>query len=279
MKFEFLIACHINSETDIHQQLCELLSQVLENNRAEFDEDFIDQMIQISHKRPGDEFVDNDGESTCLTLIGFTLELSEMDSAEAESVVNDFAKSLSEPAPIFHAVKFEDALLQDDLTQRATEIFTLEMKLRRVLSFIYLHAYQGEEPYDLLQEEQIKPSTEQSKPEQMRAVAENQFFHLTFRQYRNLNERQSPNLPEVLRIISDSEQYDVLRDEIMRSPIVDEQDTSLLNDLKELMDPIERMRNCVAHNRKPNTRLTQNYPRAHSYLEDRLDAYLAGLEC
>lgn len=278
MTFEFLIACHITSETDVHKILTELLFEALEANQDEFDEDSIDRMIQISHRRPGDEFVDDDGETMRHTLFGFTLELPEIGSAE--SVVDDFAKSLSASAPIFHAVKFEDTLFKDELAQLAAEIFALEMKLRRVLSFIYLHAYQREDtPYDLLKDDQISPMTKESNKEYMESVTENQFFHMTFSDYVSLNQRRQLQVPNILHIIRDSERYDVLRDELMRIPIDNEEDNELLNDLKRLMDPIERMRNCVAHNRKPSRRNRQSYPQARSDLENRLDSYLVGLEC
>ena len=192
-----------------------------------------------------------------------------------ENVIADFAKDLQYSPPVFHIVKFEDPLLQADLAERAAEIFVLEMKLRRVLSFMYLAAYQLRDPFDLLGEEQVEiPQRERPTEEQMKESSENQFFHITFSQYVHLNKRKQSDLMNMIR---DSERYDVLRRELMRSPIEDEQDADLLNDLKELMDPIERMRNCVAHNRRPSTRLRQNYFRTRPDLEKRLDGYLADL--
>jgi hypothetical protein len=61
-------------------------------------------------------------------------------------------------------------------------LFVLELKLRRVLSVIYLHAYDTE-PYKLLREEKMKPQPENNPPSptHMQEVWENEFFHLTFR--------------------------------------------------------------------------------------------------
>ena len=57
------------------------------------------------------------------------------------------------------------------------------MKLRRVLTLIYLYAYQDGNPYDLLCDESTPPIVkERPKPEQMKAALENQFFHLIFSQ-------------------------------------------------------------------------------------------------
>lgn len=277
MTFEFLIACRATSEADLYEILKGLLSEALENSQNEFEEDSMNHMIRIGHRRYGDEAVDDDGKTTRHAILGLTLDLPEMDSVEA--VANDFAKSLSESDPIFHAVRFEDPLLQDELARHATEIFALEMKLRRVLSFIYLHAYQREEDaYNLLEEEETKPVTPKLESKQMMSATENQFFHMTFRQYINLNNRSQPKLENLRDLIRDSENYDVLRSELLRSPIITEEDSDLLSDLKELMEPIEKMRNCVAHNRRPSRVIIDNYLTTLPRLEARLNGYLSGLE-
>ena len=277
MIFEFLIACHAASENDIYEILRGLLTEALEDSQDEFDDESIAQMVRIGHRRFGGEGVDGGVETIRHVVLGLTLELPDMDSVDV--VASHFANSLPEPEPIFHVVRFEDPLLKEELARYANDIFALEMKLRRVLSFIYLHAYQREEEtYDLLKEEQTRPVTPQLRPEQMASVIENQFFHLTFSQYINLNNRLQPDLNDMRNLIRDSEQYDTLRNELLRSPLSNEQDTNLLNDLKELMEPIEQMRNCVAHNRRPNSRVIQNYSTTRPRLEERLNEYLSNLE-
>ena len=141
MTFEFLIACCPASDTNIQQILMDLLTEVLENNANVFEEDAIADMIQFRHERSGDEITDDDGVKTQHILIGFALELPD-EIESLRNVVDEFAASLPDTPPIFHVVKFEDPLLQAELAGYAKEIFALEMKLRRVLSIIYLHAYQ-----------------------------------------------------------------------------------------------------------------------------------------
>ena len=273
MIFEFLIAYRLASDTNIQQILMDLLTEVLENNANVFDEDAIADMIQFRQERFGGEITDDDV-TTQHILIGFALELPD-EIESMRNVVDEFAASLPDTPPIFHVVKFEDPLLQDELAGYAKEIFALEMKLRRVLSIIYLHAYQGEDPFDLLRDEQEQPfAREQPKPDQMKASNENQFFHLTFSQYINLNQRPELRLPDIMQSIRNTEKYDTLRAEILRVPIEHEEDAEFIASLKGLMDPIERMRNCVAHNRRPTKSINDNYPDARSRLEDRLDQYL-----
>lgn len=211
-----------------------------------------------------------------LVIYGFSLELPE-ETESPEAVVQEFANLLPDALPIFHAVKFEDPLLQNLLAEHAREIFILEMKLRRVLSFIYLIAYQSEDPFNLLREDAIILK-ERLERTQMSALSENQFFYLNFGQYAQLNQRKKIGTPDLLNIVRDTEQYDAFRAEVLRIPITDDRDKELIGNLKEIMDPIEKMRNCVAHNRQPTKRIKENYVSAYSRLTEMLDEYLLDLE-
>ena len=124
-------------------------------------------------------------------------------------MIDEFASSLCDYVPIYHAIRFEDPLLQEELGAIATVIFGLEMKLRRVLTFIYLHASPNE-VYDLLQKEQVKLITLDLSEQQMRNVMENQFFHLTFGQYIQLNQRTTPNSKELLAAMRETDTYDAV---------------------------------------------------------------------
>ena len=276
MTFEFLISYRDTEGIDVHHVLRELLYQAMVNSQDEFEEDAVVDMIRINHRRSGEEVAGDDGKTGRYTILGFALELPEMDTVDA--VVDDFATSLSDSDSILHSLRFEDPLLQEELAIRAAEIFSLEMKLRRVLSFIYLHAYQRQDPYDLLREEQEQPVTPNLSKRDMAAATENQFFHITFSQYIGLNRRRElRQVPQVLNVLRDSESYDVFRDEITRRPIASESDAELLDDLQSLMNPIEQMRNCVAHNRRPKAEDRQDYLNTLPVLEKRLDRFLEDL--
>ena len=273
MTFEFLISYREIDGMDVDQLLKELLSQAMVNSQDEFEEDALDQMIQINQRRSGEEVVGDDGKAGIYTILSFALELPEMDTAEA--VVDDFATSLSGSDSILHSLRFEDPLLQEELARHAAEIFSLEMKLRRALSFIYLHAYQRQDPYELLREEQVDPVTPNLNKRDMANATENEFFHITFSQYIGLNQRRDlRQVPQVLRALRDSRSYNEFREEVTRRPIANEKDAELLDELKSLMNPIEQMRNCVAHNRRPKTEDKQDYLNTLPVLQERLDGFL-----
>ncbi len=268
MTFEFLTVYRHTPDTDIFDVLRNLLAKVLEDNLNEFDSEAVERMIVPRHKRIGKEAI----------IFGFTLELPD-ETAQMQIMVDEFIELLPDTPPIVHVVKFDDPLLQADLVKWAEEIFALEMKLRRVLTLIYLHAYQGDDLYNLLRDEIVQPlAKERPKPEQMKAAAENQFFHLTFGQYVGLNQRPEFKPSALLEVIRDSENYDTLRAELSRAPVKDEDDAVLLAGLKERMDAIEAMRNSVAHNRRPTRRVVENYDTARPLLDELLNDYLERFE-
>ena len=279
MNIEFLIAYRKEESTDIALVLIEALDKVLLDNLNEFDPEVVAGMIQLQHERAGQEIADETGNISRHMLLGFALDLPD-DTEQIQTVVKEFSAALHETVPVFHAVKFEDPLLRADLAQYAEGIFALEMKLRRVLTLIYLYANQNpDDSYDLLRDEFVQPmAKEKPKPEQMKAAAENQFFHLTFGQYVGLNQRPEFKLPALLSAIRDADTYDAFRAELDRSPIKQEDDAVLVAGLRERMEAIESMRNCVAHNRRPTRGVIENYDTAHPELDRMLDEYLARWE-
>ena len=272
--FEFLLSYRHTSTTEIREILEEVLTKVLKGNYNEFSSDEIKQMIVFNHQRLGKEEIEDDDNKYQNIILGFTLELPE-ETEEAQTTLDEFSQALLDTISDSHLVKFEDSLLVADLTRWADEIFTLEMKLRRVLTLIYFHAYQDSDPYELLKDEKEQPMAK-DKPErkQMKTAVDNQFFHLTFSQYVNLNTRPDPKIGDLLKNICNSANYDTLYREINRKPIEDEDDVNFLAGLKERMGAIEKMRNCVAHNRRPSRRVVEDYENARPLLKNLLDNYL-----
>lgn len=276
MTFEFLIFYQNTLSTSIRETLVDVLTRVLLENYDEFDSEEVQQMVILRSVRLGRETTDEAGNTVQNILLCFAVELPE-ETNEAQTVIEEFAGALVDTNSISHVIKFEDPLLQSSLASWAEEVFALEMKLRRVLTLIYLYAYQDGDPYDLLCDE--SPSSQpmvkgRPNPEHMKAALENQFFHLTFSQYVELNKRPEFKLPFLLENIRNTETYEAFRTELTRVPVEHEDDAVLLAGLKSNMEAIEAMRNCVAHNRRPSRRVVQNYDNARPLLNQLLDDYL-----
>jgi hypothetical protein len=144
MTFEFVIVYRREASANIREILLDRLRDVLTANLNEFDDDAIAQMLLLNFERNGKPVTNEAGALCCRTILGFTLELPD-ETEYARTVVDEFASALTD-VPIEHVVKFEDDLLRQELAQRMAELFALEMKLRRVLSLIYLYAYQDGNP-------------------------------------------------------------------------------------------------------------------------------------
>lgn len=275
MIFEFVIVYQQDNDTDIRQILIETLTLSLQDNFDEFEPDTVDQMIILQTQRCDNQSTNEDGNTTQTIILGFTLDLPE-ETNQAQTVVEEFAKALTEvPSPISHIVKFEDPLLQADLAQWSAEIFAIEMKLRRVLTLIYLNAYQGVEPYKLLKDEKEQIAAKEKPTDiDMEDNLENQFFHLLFSQYVNLNQRPDPQIGKLLEHIRNFVQYEELQTEINRKPVANNNDADFLAGLKDKIGAIEKMRNCIAHHRRPSNRIKAGYENAKPLVNQLLDNYL-----
>jgi hypothetical protein len=275
MTFEFVIVYQRQvGEVPLHFQLSERVSQVLTDNLNEYDFEMVERMVRINYIR-GEPLVEvGTPPPPQRAICGFTLELPD-EIASKQTVIDDFVDAL-QAEPIEHVLKFEDPLLQEELAKRAKELFSLEMKLRRVISAIYLRAYE-DEPHNLLRDETVEPM---HKPEeaQMKAAAENEFFFLTFGQYVSLNRRpEVRQIPNLISLIRTKTTYEALLQELERKPVEDEDDSEFLASLKERMNAIEAMRNCVAHNRRPSQKATSDYLNALPQVDKALDQFLTRL--
>ena len=278
MIFSFVAALHRDDEFDIAETLTDALAAALEDydqdeNSGDYYRDCANRQLSIQYQRLGAEREGDNGEIVQFVQIGFNLELSDDDPC-AEELVSAFSSAIQNVPQVHQIVCFENPLLQNALSLLSAEIFSLEMKLRRVLTWIYLHAYQTGDLCDLLCEECVKP-TENPDINYMRNVAENQFFYLTFSNYLNLNKRPEPKTTDILKHIRTHEDYDCFRSEILRKPIDDPNDSGILLRIRELLNSIEAMRNCVAHNRHPSNRIRGNYEIANPQLNQILDEYLS----
>lgn len=277
MIFEFLVVYQRADGAEIVATIRDCLAKVLEDNLNQFDDEAVERMIIPRLERLGNYVVDVEGNPHCRAQLGFALNLPE-ETESARIVVDEFAEALN-TAPVLHLVIFDDPLIRADLARWADEIYALEMKLRRVLTLVYLHAYPDSDPYDLLREEGVQPmAKERPQAKQMQERAENQFFHLTFSQYVELNRRPEFKHADLLKLIRDKEAYESFREELVRVPVKDEDDAELLAGLKERMDAIDAMRNCCAHSRRPSKKVIENYDNAGPLLDQLLDSYLASWE-
>lgn len=213
---------------------------------------------------------------------------TEVEDDVAADFLESFEAALSSPetddeeeedsAKVLHILKFGNPLLKRQLANYADELFGLEMGLREALSAVFLIQY-GDDVYDLLREVTVKVASKEKPMEaQMKVALENEFFHLLFSQYTQLNEGEAPtNVSQLLEVIGTAQDFEAFRRKITRHPIEDENHRDFIASLKERMDAIEKLRNCVAHNRAIPNRARENYEKARIELNQRTTEFLDSL--
>ncbi len=255
-----------------------LLQQSLTDNLNEVSQEEVERAVRLTVVRPAPPKADANGQSVSRAICGFEVELAE-ETNSPHQVLQDFAGALAEQEGVEHVLKFFDDLLLKQSLALAQELFALEMKLRRALSIIYLAAYE-DGYYNLLRDEKTEIATnEKQTPEHMKKLYENEFFYLLFKQYIYLNQRRLPSKVEDLMILlRDANGFEAFQQELERQPISDEGDRDLLSSLKERLDAVEKLRNCIAHNRTPSGKVIQDYHKARELLDVSLDDFLADFE-
>jgi len=270
MTFEFVIIYNQQEGAPILAIVRERFREVLEANLSDIEADEVRRMVQPAFERS----MPADGAKPARALLSFGVELPD-ETTNLRIAIDEFADALL-AEPVEHIVKFEDPLLHRELAERSEELFVLELKLRRVLSVIYLHAYDTE-PYNLLREEKVKPQPENNPPKSadMQEVWENEFFHLTFRQYGALNQRpEVTKVPDLKKVMEQMGTYAALLSELDRKPVLHSDDAGFLAGLRDLTHAIEAMRNCVAHYRRPSQKLTARYQSELTQLHEALGLFL-----
>jgi hypothetical protein len=281
MKLEYLIVCPpVIAEANFFEQI---LWQALTDNLNQVDFERLPGAVKIKMIRPCLPKTDDDGSVLKVifrVLCGFDVELE--DGIEnIAAVIEDFSSAVASTDGVDHVLKFFDETILEQNLNFQRQLFKIEMKLRKALSLIYLSAYE-DGFYDLLRDEKIEVLKKDGQPPgeaDLRPAFENEFFHLLFSQYISLNERRLPKqTADLVQMLRDTESFDQLRRELIRRPVQIERDAGFLASLKSLLDPIEKLRNCVAHNRTPSKSSIEQFHKAAPELEKKLDDYLAEFE-
>ena len=97
---------------------------------------------------------------------------------------------------------------------------------------------------------------------------------MLFSHYPALNKRPQITFSTLLQAFDRVDDFIELKKEMHRQPVEKEEDAEFLAELKSNTESIEKMRNCVAHYRRPSKRIVENYTNAKVQLHDFLDDFL-----
>jgi len=266
MKVDFQIVHQITKDNDIEEYLLDLLKNTFDESTT------IDESIEEKPKDIEDwsifswieiKYTHQSDENTFIT--GFSLD-TEKNSKE---LIQEFGDHLNNDDNIKVVFKYSDELMFENHKNYVKDIFELEMKLREVISFIFIDTYK-ENYYDLLNEMKIaiKPVNKNQKADETyyKSHFENEFFFLLFSDYIHVNDLKDLNQSDLMDMIINSNDYDELKQKIQTRGITKKEYQDFIASIKENLRPIEDLRNCIAHNRSFTDNILENYNQAKDNL-------------
>lgn len=276
---DFLIIC----EPDLNQEAVqEILNskfyEALQNDLDEIDETILENCVEVAIFKMETFNISND-ETTQHTLCCFNLNIP-LEVENPQLVIEYFASLLESFEGIKHILKFYDDHLLENNLKFIPRLFELEMKLRKAISIIYLFSYY-DDFYNLLRDdsiEVIKKDGNKVTEEQMKNMQENEFFHLTFSQYINLNKTKPiKDVNKLLSKMSLFSTFEDFKDGLQKLPIVKESFQDFIASLNQTLDAIEKLRNCIAHNRTPSKKIIEDFERFYVMADELIENFLISL--
>ena len=203
--------------------------------------------IQITLERNLDS-----GEKLCF----FTIQIDEdsYDENKYDSLIEGFITRLKAINGYLRLVKLTDDFRVKKYLSYFNEIAEIEMKIREVFSYIFYNRYTHEE-VDELNEYTVKYPAEKPKKEDFIERMENPFFYFTFNGYKDyfLEPRDIPfdikDFKDLIFKIKTSIDLEKLKEVLEVKGIIIPKHIDFILGIKEDLTSIEKLRNCVAHNR------------------------------
>jgi len=210
-------------------------------------------------------------------IAGFNIEIPESNIA----IISEFGQKLQDDDNVYLVLKYNDEAMQSEHQIYSKEIFDLEMKLREIISFIFLDTYK-KDFYNLVKDIDLKiqplNGNNRSDEEYFKKHFENEFFFLLFSDYIRINNLKELKRSNLIEMIVNSNKFDDLKQKIQNRGIVKEKYQDFLAGIKENLDPIENLRNCIAHNRSFTDKIINNYVKVKKILEDKIDDFWDGIQ-
>jgi len=236
-----------NNKYDFKNELKELLKSAFEQNYREVSEEELDTYIEINYEKQIDNYK---------YLVGFEINFDDEPNQDGvmKKIIKDFSENLKESEKINLILKFYDSDLLDYLSKVYKALFEIEMKLREIISLIFIDTYKSWD--HLLKDVNIRLQLERNllinenqRREYFNKRYENEFFYISFSEYKKLTELRDLKHEDLYLIAEISNNFDEFKQNILNRGITNKDYLEFLNNIKPILDNIEKIRNCVAHNR------------------------------
>lgn len=236
-----------------------------------------DLLIQID-LRTAMDFISLTLNGSLQTGINFTnfeidVDTGQYDFTNYDIFLEGFKNRLKVTDGFHKLLKYVDEIRADQYVKYYLELAELEMKMREVFSFIFYNKY-SVMGNDLFEEFDAKTAgVEEPKPDELEKRLENKFFYLTFSGYLKFGKPKDVQLKDLIPLIQSKELYEELREHLNSRGIVLEHHVDFLQSVKTILNPIESVRNCIAHNRQIPNRTSQDYIIARDQLNQKIQEF------
>ena len=209
-----------------------------------------------------DEDIDfNITEETDAGIFGFLDNPADFETEdELDLVLESFKSSLEDESEVIF--KFSDDNLFKKLSSFYKEIFEIEMRLREILTFIFVDTYKNDF-YNLLKEIRLGDNHTVISDEEKEILPqklENEFFHMSFSTYKKMSDTiDTLNINDLIPIIDKTDTIVELRKKIENRGIIKSNYQDFLAEIEQHLNNLQDLRNCVAHNRTPTYEEIVNY--------------------
>ncbi len=261
----------LDATTTIDEILLDLLNQVFIDGYIEFEESEINDYVMIQYEHNFDN-IDH-------SWVGFQLELPDEIGTNNIDIIRKFTQHLQSHNQIFVVFKFYDDSLFARLQRLYTEIFEIEMRLREVTTFIFADTYR-QNYHDCLVEITINSMLEkdfkgdlEGKVNRLKARWENEFFHLNFGSYTSLTGVKPLQQTDLFPIAEQSSSFLEFKQHILQRGIQKEVYRDFLNNIKQHLAAVDKVRNCVAHNRMVSPRELSAYEQSKDVIHREIDDF------
>jgi hypothetical protein len=230
----------------------------------------IDLRTAIDFITPGIESTLKNG----VTISSFALDIDTYiyDFSKYDDFIEGFKGRLKVTTGFISLLKYIDNIRTEEYIKSYRELADLEMKMREVFSFIFYNKY---DPVgsDLFEEFDAKTVGAEPSIEELEKRLENKFFYLTFSGYLKFEKPKDVQIKELVPLIQNIELYEQLRIYLSSRGITKESHVAFLQSVRTTLDPIESVRNCIAHNRQIPNKTEANYEKAKKELFKFIDDF------
>ncbi|MDD4151354.1 MAG: hypothetical protein PHR68_01955, partial [Candidatus Gracilibacteria bacterium] len=169
--------------------------------------------------------------------------------------------------------KFSDNRFLEIRKQFFNDIYRIETNLREIMSFIFFTTYY--DVGDFLKDLKINDITGKLglKQQDLRESFENEFFYISFKDYKNLLELKELKESEKTELMKDSYSFEDWKKRIFERGIKDEPYIDFINSIKQDLEVLENFRNAIMHSHSFTEKLKQNYEKSKEEILKKIEEF------